>query len=116
MVKKSGHWLDRPVLVTGGSGLLGNWLVKALVAQGADVVCILRDWVPQSELVLSGTLEKVKVVRGDVCDLSLVERTLGEYEIHTVFHLAAQTIVSIANRNPLSTFKSNIEGTWNTLE
>ncbi len=39
-----------------------------------------------------------------------------EHEIDTVFHLAAQTIVGIANRSPLSTFESNIRGTWTLLE
>jgi CDP-glucose 4,6-dehydratase len=109
-------WLDRPVLVTGASGLVGSWLVQSLIASGADVVCVLRDWVPQSELIRRNVLEKVKVVRGDIRDISVLERALGEYEINTVFHLAAQTIVSIANRNPLSTFETNIAGTWNLLE
>ena len=109
-------WIDRPALVTGASGLVGSWLTRRLVEAGADVVCLVRDWIPQSEFVCSGTLDRVKVVRGDICDRELIERTLGEYEINTVFHLAAQTIVGIANRNPISTFKSNIEGTWNVLE
>ncbi len=109
-------WLDRPVFVTGGTGLVGSWLVKALSQAGADVVCLVRDWVPQSELVRSGWLERVKVVRGDLSNHDFLERCLGEYEIDTVFHLAAQTIVTIANRNPLSTFESNIAGTWNLLE
>ena len=113
---KTDFWQDRPVLVTGGSGLLGGWLVKRLVHGGADVVCLLRDWVPQSELVQTGFFDRVKVVRGDVRDQALLERVLGEYEIHTVFHLAAQTIVTIANRNPVSTFESNIQGTWALLE
>jgi CDP-glucose 4,6-dehydratase len=110
------YWRDRRTLVTGASGLLGSWLVRRLVEAGADVVCLVRDWVPQSELVRSGTLERVKVVRGDVRDRDAIERALGEYEIETVFHLAAQTIVGIANRNPVSTFESNIQGTWNLLE
>ena len=109
-------WRDRPVFVTGASGLLGSWLVRRLLTAGADVVCLVRDWVPQSEMVRSGLLEQVKVVRGDVCDRETVERTLGEYEIDTVIHLAAQTIVGIANRNPVSTFESNIRGTWTVLE
>ena len=113
---KTEFWQDRPVFVTGGSGLLGGWLVKRLVEGGADVVCLLRDWVPQSELVQTGLFDKVKVVRGDVCDQALLERVLGEYEVQTVFHLAAQTIVTIANRNPISTFESNIQGTWSLLE
>ncbi len=109
-------WLDRPVFVTGGSGLVGSWLVKRLVEAGAEVVCLIRDWVPQSELVQTGMFERVKVVRGDVCDEPLLERVLGEFEIDTVIHLAAQTIVTIANRNPLSTFETNIGGTWRLLE
>lgn len=112
----SSFWLDRPVFVTGGTGLVGSWLVKRLVAAKADVVCLVRDWVPQSELVQTGILERVKVVRGDIRDRTALERVLGEYEIDTVIHLAAQTIVTIANRNPVSTFESNIEGTWNLLE
>jgi len=76
----------------------------------------VRDWIPQSELVRRRTIERVKVVRGDVRDRDLLERTLAEYEIDTVFHLAAQTIVGIANRAPMSTFETNIQGTWNLLE
>lgn len=109
-------WRDRPTLVTGATGLLGGWLTRALVAAGADVVCLIRDWVPQCELVRTRTISQVKVVRGDICDRALLERVLGEYEVEAVFHLAAQTIVSIANRNPISTFESNIQGTWNLLE
>jgi len=109
-------WQDRATFVTGGTGLVGSWLVQRLVESGADVVCLVRDWVPQSELARSGWLERVKVVRGDVRDRDILERALGEYEIDTVIHLAAQTIVTIANRNPISTFESNIAGTWNLLE
>jgi len=70
-------WLDRPTLVTGGTGLVGSWLVRRLVENGADVVCLVRDWVPQSELVLSRQIEKVKTVRGDVREQSVLERVLG---------------------------------------
>lgn len=109
-------WRDRPTFVTGGTGLVGSWLVRNLVEAGADVVSLVRDWVPQNELVRSGYIDKVKVVRGDIRDRDLMERILGEFEVDTVFHLAAQTIVTIANRNPVSTFESNIAGTWNILE
>lgn len=109
-------WQDRPVFVTGATGLLGGWLVRRLLPAGADVVCLVRDWVPQSELVRGGLLDKVKVVRGDVRDQATLERALGEYEIDTVLHLAAQTIVGIANRNPVSTFETNVGGTWALLE
>jgi CDP-glucose 4,6-dehydratase len=96
--------------------LLGGWLVRLLLDSGADLVCLVRDWVPQSHLVHSGLIESVKVVRGDVRDRELLERILGEYEIATAFHLAAQTIVGIANRNPVSTFETNVAGTWDLLE
>jgi len=109
-------WRDRPTLVTGATGLVGSWAVKRLYESEADVVCLVRDWVPQSELVRSHILERVKVVRGDIRDQALLERTLGEYEIDTVLHLGAQTIVPIAGRNPVSTFESNIGGTWTLLE
>jgi CDP-glucose 4,6-dehydratase len=109
-------WRDRSVFVTGGTGLLGSWLVKQLIEAGSNVVCLVRDWVPQSELVRSRCIEQINAVRGDITDRELIERALGEYEIEVVFHLAAQTIVGIANRNPVSTFSTNIEGTWNLLE
>ncbi len=109
-------WRDRPVLVTGGTGFAGSWLVSRLHELEADVVCLIRDWVPQSNLVRTGLHEQVTSVRGDIRDQALLERVLGEYEIDTVFHLAAQTIVGIANRNPVSTFETNIGGTWALLE
>jgi CDP-glucose 4,6-dehydratase len=108
--------MDRPTLVTGATGLLGGWLVRRLLAAGAEVVCLVRDWVPQSELVRARLVDRVRVVRGDVRNQSELERVLGEYEIDTVIHLAAQTIVGIANRNPVSTFQTNIGGTWSILE
>ena len=112
----AGFWTDRSVLITGATGLVGSWLTQRLVQAHAEVVCLVRDWVPQSELVRSRTIEQVKVVRGDVRDRDFLERVMGEYEIEVVMHLAAQTIVGIANRNPISTFESNIQGTWNLLE
>jgi CDP-glucose 4,6-dehydratase len=109
-------WQDRPVLVTGATGLVGSWLTRRLVDAGADVVCLVRDWVPRSELVRSSAIDRVNVVRGDVRDREVLERAIGEYDTDTVIHLAAQTIVGTANRNPVSTFESNIQGAWNVLE
>lgn len=112
----SAFWQDRPTLVTGATGLVGSWLVRRLLEAGAAVVCLVRDWVPDSELVQGRLLDRVTIVRGDLCDQPTLERALGEYEIDTVMHLAAQTIVTIANRNPVSTFETNIGGTWKILE
>ena len=105
-----------PDLLTGATGFVGGWLVPALVARQAAVVCLVRDWVPDSELVARGLPAQVSVVRGDARDQALVERILGEYEVNTVFHLAAQAVVGIADRNPISTFESNVRGTWTVLE
>lgn len=113
---ETNFWRNRPTFITGGTGLVGGWVVKRLVERGAEVVCLVRDWVPQSEVARTGLLERVRVVRGDVRDQGFLERVLGEYEIDTVLHLAAQTIVTIATRNPVSTFETNIQGTWALLE
>ncbi len=109
-------WNDRRVFVTGASGLLGSWLTADLMAKGASVVCLVRDWVPRSNLVLSGSLEHSTVVRGELEDFNLLVRVLNEYEIDSVFHLGAQTIVGTSSRSPLSTFEANIRGSYNLLE
>jgi len=109
-------WRHRRVFVTGGTGLLGSHLVAELLRRQAEVVCLVRDWVPESEAVTSGTLARCRVVRGELEDYQLALRVLNEYEIDTVFHLGAQTIVGTASRSPLSTFESNIKGTWVLLE
>jgi len=106
----------RSIFVTGGYGLLGGWLVKALLERGAQVTVLRRDITPVSLLTIDGVEARVSVVNGDVSDLATVERALGEYEIDTVFHLAAQTLVGTANRSPLSTFETNVRGTWTLLE
>ncbi len=110
------YWKNKNVFITGCTGLLGSWLTKTLVENGANVTGLIRDLVPKSNLNWSGFVEKINVVRGDVEDYFLLERSINEYEIDTVFHLASQTIVGIANRNPISTFETNIRGTWNLLE
>lgn len=112
----SSFWQDRAVFVTGGTGFLGGSIVRQLLRQGAQVACLIRDWTPESELIGSDLLQQVTTIRGDVRDQALLERILGEYEIATVLHLAAQTIVGVANANPVSTFETNIAGTWALLE
>ncbi|MBR0008710.1 MULTISPECIES: GDP-mannose 4,6-dehydratase [Bacillus] len=109
-------WKNKNVFVTGCTGLLGSYLVKELIEQGANVTGLVRDHVPQSNLYQGEHIKKMSIVRGSLEDLAVIERALGEYEIDTVFHLAAQAIVGVANRNPISTFEANILGTWNILE
>ena len=104
------------MLVTGATGLLGSWMVKKLLASGSRVVGLVRDHVPGSNHFYSGNHNQMIAVYGDLADIHVLERAMGEYEIDTVFHIGAQTLVGIANNNPLSTFESNIKGTWNVLE
>jgi len=109
-------WEKQNVLVTGGNGFIGGALSRELIERGANVVIIVRDWPRLGTLNLLGIEGKVTIVKGSVGDLEFINRVLIEYEIETVFHLAAQSIVKIANTSPLSTFESNIKGTWNVLE
>ena len=109
-------WTDRNVFVTGATGLLGSHLTEELLARGARVTVLVRDWVPDSRTVTSGALSRCQVVHGELEDHATLLRALNEYEIDTVFHLGAQTIVGTAARSAMSTFESNIRGTWCLLE
>jgi CDP-glucose 4,6-dehydratase len=113
---KGNFWEDRRVFVTGANGFLGSWLTEKLVEKKAKVVALIRDQLPDSKFNTSGIIKKVKVVNGRLEDYEVIERVLNEYEIDTCFHLGAQTLVEIAERSPLSTFESNIKGSWNILE
>ena len=115
-MKIDGFWRDRRVFVTGCTGLVGSWTVRALLERGAHVIGLLRDQVSGSELNRAGFLSQIDVVHGCVEDATFLERVMAEYEVQNVIHLAAQTIVGIANRSPLSTFETNIKGTWCLLE
>lgn len=109
-------WAGKRALVTGATGLVGSWLVKALLERGAHVIALVRDWDPQSELIRSGAINRTSVVSGAVEDWATVERAVNEAEADTVFHLAAQTLVGTALRSPLPTLEANVRGTWNVLE
>ena len=109
-------WTHRNVFVTGASGLLGSSLVERLVAEGASVVALIRDWVPGSRFVNEGLAARVIMARGELEDFTTLLRIINEYEIDSVFHLGAQTIVGTAERSALSTFEANVRGTWNLLE
>ncbi len=111
-----GGWAARRVLVTGATGMVGSWLVKELLSCGATVVVLIRDADPQSELIRSGDVARTVVVNGELEDPRAVERAINEHETDTIFHLGAQTIVGVAHRDPLSTWESNVRGTYNLLD
>jgi CDP-glucose 4,6-dehydratase len=108
-------WARRSVLVTGATGFLGSHLVEALVRAGAEVAILRRDRRPPTP-VIAGWLDAVTIVDGDLADGGVLERVLEEQSVHTVFHVAAQTQVGVARRQPAATYRSNIAGTWTVLE
>ena len=110
------NWEGKNILITGSTGFVGFWLTKKLIEEKANVISIVRDQVPESPFFFTGLSKMVKVINGDIIDFNLVNRVFNEYEIDSCFHLAAQPIVTIANRSPIPTFETNIKGTWNILE
>jgi CDP-glucose 4,6-dehydratase len=115
-VSQNGFWPDRRVFVSGATGIVGSWLVRELLAQGAHVAVLIRDADPQSELLRSGDVTRCTVFNGVVEDYWTLERAISLHEAAYVFHLAAQTIVGVAHRNPFTTFEANVRGTYNLLE
>jgi CDP-glucose 4,6-dehydratase len=109
-------WQDKRVLVTGAGGFVGSWLTHALLERGASVTVILRDHMGQNNFELLGLGARTNLVYGSVADYAVVERAINEHDVDTCFHLAAQALVLAANRSPLSTFESNVKGTWCLLE
>ena len=110
------YWADKRVLVTGASGMVGSWLTRWLSECGAYTVAFIADTDPQSELIRSGTINKINVVNGRLEIYEDVERAINNYEVDSIFHLGAQPIVGAADRAPRHTFESNIQGTWNLLD
>lgn len=110
------YWADKRVLVTGATGMVGSWVTRRLVHDGAYVVTLVRDADPQSELLRSGTINNTSVVNGRLEDYDTVERAVNGHDVDTVLHLGAQTIVGTAFRSPLQTLQANVAGTWNVLE
>lgn len=110
------NWEDKNVFVTGADGFIGAWLAKRLIERKANVFILIRDLKQEATYKLLGLADKVTRIEGDLADYRLLERILNEYSIDSCFHLAAQALVQVANRSPLSTFESNIRGTWNILE
>jgi CDP-glucose 4,6-dehydratase len=95
---------------------VGTWLIRSLIKKKAHVIAFIRDPNPQSDFYRSGDFRQTEIISGSLESFSSLERAITENEIDTVFHLGAQAIVGAAFRNPLSTFESNIRGTYNLLE
>ena len=114
--EKLNIWKNKRVLVTGATGLVGSWLVRRLLSEGAFVTALILDHDPASGLIRSGDINQISVVNGNLADFSAVMRAVINMESEVIFHLGAQTIVGTALLDPMNTFSSNIQGTWNVLE
>jgi CDP-glucose 4,6-dehydratase len=115
-LEQEDFWRGRRVFITGCTGFLGSWLTAALLERGAAVTGLIRVREPESQLVRTGLIGRITQVHGELLDFELLQRTLTHNQIDTVFHLAGQTIVGVANREPVATFETNIRGTWLLLE
>lgn len=109
-------WAEHKTLVTGATGIVGSWLVKDLLARGTEVVALVFDLDPRSEVVRSGDLDRCAIVNGRLEDTDAVERAIVVHEVDSVFHLGAQTLVGAAHRAPLVTWEANVRGTYVLLE
>ncbi|MDD9954367.1 MAG: GDP-mannose 4,6-dehydratase [Candidatus Woesearchaeota archaeon] len=110
------YWNGKSVLVTGATGMMGSWITHVLVAAGAHVTVLVRDWATGSLLYEGDAVKHVNIVYGSLGDFETLERIFSDYEPSFVFHMGAQTQVRAAYRNPKETFESNVLGTWNVLE
>jgi len=110
------NWKKENIFITGGDGFIGAWLAKAFTERGANVIILVRNLEKEFTYKVFNLEDKTTQVQGDLADTQLLERVLRDYSISSCFHLAAQSIVGIADQSPVPTFESNIRGTWNLLE
>ena len=115
-MKNANFWKGKNVLVTGADGFIGSWVAKTLIEKDANVITIIRDIKKKNNIDILNLKNNIDIIPGDLVNYDNCSRTINEYNIDTVFHIAAQAIVGPANKSPLSTFESNIKGTWNVLE
>ena len=109
-------WATKNVLITGIDGFIGSNLAISLLKNNANVIGLVRDKTPKSNLNISGIEPKIVIVQGVLENTQLLERIITKYNINYIFHLGAQSLVSLAYKSPSSTFESNIMGTWSLLE
>jgi len=111
-----GFWKNKVIFITGANGFLGSYLVKRALSYKARVIVLIKEDIPLSIFKIEGLGKRVRIYKGDVADKKLINSIFKNNKIDVCFHLAAQTIVGVANTSPTGTFKPNIEGTWNILE
>lgn len=109
-------WKGKKILITGAGGFIGSNLAISLLEKGSCVVGLIKDKIPISNLQISGVDSKITIVFGELQNCNLLEEVISKYEIEFIFHLGAQSIIQLAHKCPVSTFESNIQGTWCLLE
>lgn len=116
MDKRSG-WKESRVFITGVDGFVGSHLAKRFLSLGASVGGVLHKPVQEGEsgLLVWGIADRVKTYIGDIANERFVEYALNDFNPHWIFHLAAQSIVTKAQRSPFLTYETNIKGTYSLL-
>lgn len=101
-------------LVTGGTGFVGAYVIRALVQDTEQVIAydIMPDKERLDRLIGKEMCNQVAVVQGDIGDLAHLIHTCREYNVETVIHMAAL----LSSENPYLTLRVNCEGTVNVLE
>lgn len=109
-------WKNKIIFITGANGFLGSHLTCEALARKAKVIALIKEEIPLSLFSIENLNKKVKLLKGDLKDSHLINAVFKENKIDLCLHVAAQAIVGIANKSPIGTLKTNIEGTWNILE
>lgn len=104
-------WKNKNVLVTGVGGFIGAAVAERLITEGANVTALLK-----SHAVNPMSLFGATMFVGNVTDYKLMSDIISSQEIEYIFHFAANAIVRIGARDPMSTYDTNVMGTVAVLE
>lgn len=108
---------DRPVLVTGGAGFAGGYVIRELLDRGRRVVVYdLNEFRPESRHLLGDDVERVAFERGSIDNWPRLMEVFGEHRPAQVVHLGAILDTDLLDRNPMLALKVNVEGTCNVFE
>lgn len=109
-------WKNKKILITGYEGFLGSHLTNALLKHGARIWGLDIRTHRKQTILSSKELNKINIIKGSVENYSLIYKIIKKNNIEFIFHLAAQSLVGPALKDPRKTFSTNIRGTWNILE